>query len=206
MLNDSYLTITAPAEGTYREKGSKFFAFVFPVQSEEQVAEIVTDLRKRFYDARHVCYAYRIGYEQPRFRTNDDGEPSGTAGKPIYGQILANNLSDILIAVVRYFGGILLGTSGLIVAYKTAAADAIAHTQIEERIIEVTLIVRCGYEQLNPVMRIIKELSLNVTEHTQTLNCTLTLRVRQSLLQEVITRFERLPLVIVERITTPDRL
>jgi uncharacterized YigZ family protein len=205
-LNDSYLTITAPAEGTYREKGSKFFAFVFPVQSEEQVAEIVTDLRKRFYDARHVCYAYRIGYEQPRFRTNDDGEPSGTAGKPIYGQILANNLSDILIAVVRYFGGILLGTSGLIVAYKTAAADAIAHTQIEERIIEVTLIVRCGYEQLNPVMRIIKELSLNVTEHTQTLNCTLTLRVRQSLLQEVITRFERLPLVIVERITTPDRL
>ncbi|MCF0172581.1 MAG: YigZ family protein, partial [Bacteroidales bacterium] len=125
--SDCYKSIAAPSTGIYKDKGSKFMAFAYPVESEEEVKSLVSALRKKYFDARHHCWAYRIGRLGEKWRINDDGEPSSTAGKPILGQILSNQLSDTLIVVVRYFGGILLGTPGLIQAYKSAAADAIAN-------------------------------------------------------------------------------
>lgn len=127
---DSYLSIAAPSEGLYKEKGSKFMAFAYPVEEEEQAKEIIADLKKEYFDARHHCYAYRIGHTGDQWRMNDDGEPSSTAGRPIFGQLLSNELSDILVVVVRYFGGIKLGVPGLIRAYKSATADAIANAEI----------------------------------------------------------------------------
>ena len=145
---DSYRTIESNSEGNFKDRGSKFLAFAFPVQNEEQIKIFIGDLKKRYHDARHHSYAYRIYPENPVYRVNDDGEPSGTAGKPIYGQILSNNLMNILIVVVRYFGGTLLGTSGLINAYRAAALDCIDKARIIERTIESTLILNFDYEKL----------------------------------------------------------
>ena len=132
-MEDTYKTIKAPAEGYYTEKRSRFLSFAMPVRTVEEVKAQLDSYRKRFYDARHVCWAYMLGPERKQFRANDDGEPSSTAGKPILGQINSNGLTDILVVVVRYFGGIELGTSGLIVAYRTAAAEAIAAAEVETR-------------------------------------------------------------------------
>ena len=162
---DTYLTISSVSEALYKDKGSKFYAFAYPVQTVEQIKEILAEKRKEYYDARHVCYAYMLGYERNVFRANDDGEPSGTAGRPILGQINSSNLTDILIIVVRYFGGTLLGTSGLIQAYKTSAAEAIAAATIEERIVEKTFISKFGYQDLNAVMRIMKDFDLAIVPY-----------------------------------------
>jgi uncharacterized YigZ family protein len=170
----SFKTIFASAEGLFKDRGSKFLAFAFPVKSAEEALELVKSKRKEFFDARHICYAYMIGTEQVEFRTNDDGEPSGTAGKPILGQINSNELTDILIIVARYFGGILLGTSGLINAYKSAAAAAITNAQIVEIDIEKTIKISCSYENLNVVMKIIKDFSLKVLFQKQDINCEFT--------------------------------
>ena len=182
----------------YKDKGSKFYTFAYPVQTVEQIKEILAEKRKEYYDARHVCYAYMLGYERNVFRANDDGEPSGTAGRPILGQINSSNLTDILIIVVRYFGGTLLGTSGLIQAYKTSAAEAIAAATIEERIVEKTFVSKFGYQDLNAVMRIMKDFDLAIVNQVQEMDCTLYFRIRLSDIDRVRDRFDKLDFVSFE--------
>ena len=195
---DTYLTISSVSEALYKDKGSKFYAFAYPVQTVEQIKEILAEKRKEYYDARHVCYAYMLGYERAQFRANDDGEPSGTAGRPILGQINSSNLTDILIIVVRYFGGTLLGTSGLIQAYKTSAAEAIAAATIEERIVEKTFISKFGYQDLNAVMRIMKDFDLAIVNQIQEMDCTLYFRIRLGDIERVRDRFDKLDFVSFE--------
>ncbi len=195
---DTYLTISSSSEALYKDKGSKFYAFAYPVQTVEQIKEILAEKRKEYYDARHVCYAYMLGYERSVFRANDDGEPSGTAGRPILGQINSSNLTDILIIVVRYFGGTLLGTSGLIQAYKTSAAEAIAAATIEERIVEKTFVSKFGYQDLNAVMCIMKDFDLAIVNQIQEMDCTLYFRIRLGDIERVRDRFDKLDFVSFE--------
>ena len=179
-MEDTYRTISDLSEGYYTEKRSRFFSFALPVRTPDEVKTQLDIYRKKYYDARHVCWAYMLGPDRTTFRANDDGEPSSTAGKPILGQINSNNLTDILIIVVRYFGGIELGTSGLIVAYRTAAAEAIAAARIEERTIDETITITFEYPHLNSVMRIVKEDKPDVLTQSFELTCEMTLRIRQS--------------------------
>ena len=179
-MDDTYRTIRDLSEGYYTEKRSRFLSFALPVRTPDEVKTQVDAYRKKYYDARHVCWAYMLGPDRTTFRANDDGEPSSTAGKPILGQINSNNLTDILIIVVRYFGGIELGTSGLIVAYRTAAAEAIAAARIEERTIDETITITFEYPHLNSVMRIVKEDKPDVLTQSFELTCEMTLRIRQS--------------------------
>ena len=179
-MDDTYRTIRDLSEGYYTEKRSRFLSFALPVRTPDEVKTLIDAYRKKYYDARHVCWAYMLGPGRTAFRANDDGEPSSTAGKPILGQINSNNLTDILIIVVRYFGGIELGTSGLIVAYRTAAAEAIAAARIEERTIDETITITFEYPHLNSVMRIVKEDKPDVLTQSFELTCEMTLRIRQS--------------------------
>ena len=179
-MDDTYHTIRDLSEGYYTEKRSRFLSFALPVRTPDEVKTQVDAYRKKYYDARHVCWAYMLGPDRITFRANDDGEPSSTAGKPILGQINSNNLTDILIIVVRYFGGIELGTSGLIVAYRTAAAEAIAAARIEERTVDETITITFEYPHLNSVMRIVKEDKPDVLAQSFELTCEMTLRIRQS--------------------------
>lgn len=161
-MPDSYKTIVSLSKGLYKEKGSKFLSFAMPASTPEEVKEILNNYRKEYYDARHVCYAYMLGHDRINFRANDDGEPSGTAGRPILGQINSRGLTNVLIIVVRYFGGILLGTGGLVTAYKEAAADALDQAEITERTIETSLCLQFDYILMNEVMRIIKDTNARV--------------------------------------------
>ena len=179
-MDDTYRTIRDLSEGYYTEKRSRFLSFALPVRTPDEVKTLIDAYRKKYYDARHVCWAYMLGPDRTTFRANDDGEPSSTAGKPILGQINSHNLTDILIIVVRYFGGIELGTSGLIVAYRTAAAEAIAAAHIEERTVDETIIITFEYPHLNSVMRIVKEDKPDVLAQSFELTCEMTLRIRQS--------------------------
>ena len=179
-MDDTYRTIRDLSEGYYTEKRSRFLSFALPVRTPDEVKTQIDAYRKKYYDARHVCWAYMLGPDRTTFRANDDGEPSSTAGKPILGQINSNNLTDILIIVVRYFGGIELGTSGLIVAYRTAAAEAIAAAHIEERTVDETITITFEYPHLNSVMRIVKEDKPDVLAQSFELTCEMTLRIRQS--------------------------
>ncbi len=180
-MQDVYKTIEQPAEGYITEKKSKFISFIFPVKTPEQVKEIVDEYRKKYYDARHVCWAYMLGTAREDFRSNDDGEPSGTAGRPILGQINSAELTNVLILVIRYFGGTLLGTSGLIKAYKEAAEDAINHAQIVEKTIDREFTIQFDYTLLNDVMRVLKQFEeAKWTQHfTETCHMTLTIRKSQ---------------------------
>lgn len=178
MAGDTYRTIKQVAEGYYSEKRSRFISYAIPVRSLEEVKERLREYRKRYFDARHVCWAYMLGPDRSTFRANDDGEPSSTAGKPILGQINSNELTDILIVVVRYFGGIELGTSGLIVAYRTAAAEAIAAAEIEERTVDVDVTIAFEYPFLNGVMRVVKEENPTVVSQRFEMDCEMTLRIR----------------------------
>ncbi len=187
-MDDSYKTLESPAEGTYREKGSRFIAFGFPVQNEEEIRNILASLRKKYHDARHHCYAYRLGSIGETYRVNDDGEPSGTAGKPIYGQMLSNNLTHVLVVVVRYFGGTLLGTGGLITAYRSATADMISHAKVIVRLVEVKVRLLFPYDMLNTVMKILKEESLSPGESDFNTMCTLVVKVRASSLDKLTGR------------------
>jgi len=180
MFDDTYRTLAAPAEGLYKEKGSKFLAFAFPVRTTDEVKEHLDRLRKQYFDARHHCYAYILGPTKDAWRANDDGEPSGTGGRPIHGQLLSADLTDTLIVVVRYFGGILLGASGLANAYKTAARDAIDHATIVERTIDVRYRLHFEYAAMNDVMRIVKDFGLKPENQVFDLDCRLDLSVRQS--------------------------
>ncbi|RHV94767.1 IMPACT family protein [Culturomica massiliensis] len=178
-MEDVYKTIETPAEGLYKEKGSKFIAFAYPVRTEEAVKEIVEEIKVRYYDARHHCYAYRLGADKKKFRANDDGEPSSTAGKPILGQILSYDLTDILIVVVRYFGGIKLGVSGLINAYRAAAADAIGHARIVEKTDDEVFRIKFDYTVMNEVMRVVKEEEPEVMFRDFSMECRMTLSIRK---------------------------
>jgi uncharacterized YigZ family protein len=176
---DTYLTISKTAETVYKEKKSRFLAFVFPVESEEEVKDRLQDLRKQYYNARHHCYAYVCGESRQHVRANDDGEPNHSAGDPILGQIRAHNLTNVLVVVVRYFGGVKLGVGGLVQAYKTAAAEALAQAEIVEKIITDTLHVQFDYVRLNEVMKIVKDFELEVAEQHFDNCCTMHLRVRK---------------------------
>ena len=177
---DSYRTVRDLSEGTYTEKRSRFLSFAMPAHTPDEVKALVDTYRKKYYDARHVCWAYMLGSTRTVFRAVDDGEPSSTAGKPILGQINSHNLTDILIIVVRYFGGIELGTSGLTAAYRTAAAEAISAAHIEERTVDEVITITFDYQHLNSVMRIVKEDKPDVLSQSFELTCLMTLRIRQS--------------------------
>ena len=177
---DTYKTIDSKSEGYFRDKGSRFLAFAYPVKSEEDISEILASLKKEYHNARHHCYAWRLGTEVITFRANDDGEPSSTAGKPILGQLLSNELTNILVVVVRYFGGTLLGTGGLINAYRTATADAISNAKIITGIIEEKYKLKFSYNEMNDVMQIIKQENLNVLNTRFELDCELDFSVRKS--------------------------
>lgn len=191
MSEDTYKTIVAPSEGIYTEKRSKFIAKAFPVRTVDEIKVHLEACQKKYYDARHVCYAYMLGHERKDFRANDNGEPSGTAGKPILGQINSNELTDILIVVVRYFGGIKLGTSGLIQAYKAAAAEAIAAAEFVERTVDDVVSFLFEYPFMNDVMRVVKEMNPEIVQQAYDMDCSMTLRIRRSLMPALKARLEK---------------
>lgn len=193
MVIDEYKTITDKvSEGYYTEKRSKFLAFAHHVTSVDEVKDIVASYRKKYYDARHVCYAYMLGAERTEFRANDDGEPSSTAGKPILGQINSNELTDILVVVVRYYGGVNLGTGGLIVAYRTAAAEAIAAAEVKMRQVEERITYDFTYPMMNDVMRIVKEMNPTIVSQTFDNTCSITLSIRKSEAEQLGSRLRKL--------------
>ena len=192
MNSDEYRTIKTEGEGYYTEKRSKFLAFAHHVTSTDEIKELLAGYRKKYYDARHVCYAYMLGPERLEFRANDDGEPSSTAGKPILGQINSNELTDILIVVVRYYGGVNLGTSGLIVAYREAAADAIGHCEIEMRQVEEIITYTFAYPMMNDVMRIVKEMQPRIISQTYDNTCEIRLGIRKSEAEQLRNRLQKL--------------
>lgn len=192
-MTDEYKTIESRVgEGYYTEKRSKFLAFAHHVETVEEVKDILSVYRKKYYDARHVCYAYMLGAERTDFRANDDGEPSSTAGKPILGQINSNELTNILIVVVRYYGGVNLGTSGLIVAYREAAADAIAHSEIVSKQVEEIITYTFSYPMMNDVMRIVKEMSPRIVSQTYDNTCEIRLAIRKSEAEQLRSRLSKL--------------
>jgi len=191
-MTDSFLTIEQAAEGLYKDKGSRFLAYAFPVETEDEVKELVQLLKKEHYSARHHCYAWRLGADKTRFRTNDDGDPSPPAGKPILGQIIRLDLTNILIVVVRYFGGTLLGVSGLINAYREAAADVLANVVIVERLVELGFQVEFDYSLMNPVMKIFKEENLMQKETCFELACRIKTSVRKNEAERVMEKFRKI--------------
>jgi uncharacterized YigZ family protein len=191
-MTDEYRTLKTGGEGYYTDKRSKFLAFAHHVSSVEEIKDLLAGYRKKYFDARHVCYAYMLGPERLEFRANDDGEPSSTAGKPILGQINSNELTDILIVVVRYYGGVNLGTSGLIVAYREAAADAIAHSEIETRQVEEVITYSFSYPMMNDVMRIVKEMQPRIVSQTYDNTCEIKLSIRKSEAEQLKSRLNKL--------------
>jgi len=189
---DEYQTIKNTSEGFYSEKRSKFLAFAHHVESIEEIKELLAHYRKKYFDARHVCYAYMLGAERTDFRANDDGEPSSTAGRPILGQINSAELTDILIVVVRYYGGVNLGTSGLIVAYREAAADALAHATVETRQVEETVVYDFPYVMMNEVMRVVKEMQPRIVGQTYDNTCRIELAIRRSEAEQLRARLSKL--------------
>lgn len=188
---DVYKTIEGQAEGLYKEKGSRFISLAFPVTTEEEIREIIAGLKEKYYDARHHCYAWRLGAAKMLFRSNDDGEPSSTAGKPILGQIQSNDLTNILIVVIRYFGGIKLGVSGLINAYREAAADAIRNAIVVEKTVDLQLRIRFSYLVMNDVMKIVKEEAPDVLERNFEMECEMLLSIRQKQMAQLRARLEK---------------
>lgn len=191
MQEDTYKTIADKSESVYTEKRSKFIAIAVPVRTLAEIKDCLEEYQKKYYDARHVCYAYMLGAERKDFRANDNGEPSGTAGKPILGQINSRELTDVLVIVVRYFGGIKLGTSGLIVAYRTAAAQALEEAETIEKTADETVTVAFEYPFMNDVMRIVKEESPEILGQSYDTDCIMRLRIRKSLMPKMRARLEK---------------
>lgn len=191
-MSDTYLTIQDKSEGIYTEKRSKFLAFAHPVETIDEIKDLLTDYKKKYYDARHVCYAYMLGPERAVFRANDDGEPSSTAGKPILGQINSRELTNILVVVIRYFGGVKLGTSGLIVAYREAAAEALSAATVIEKTIEETVTFTFPYVMMNSVMRVVKELNPRIVEQKYDETCIITLAIKRSMAPMLEERLNKL--------------
>lgn len=190
-MNDTYKTIADLSEGWYKEKMSKFISFAIPVETVEEAKEQIEKYQKQYYDARHVCWAYMLGHERKEFRSNDNGEPSGTAGKPILGQINSHDLTNILIVVIRYFGGVKLGTSGLIVAYREAAAEAISNNKIIECLVEDETTVVFEYPFMNDIMKIVKDMEPTILYQRFDMNCEMTLRIRRSEIDMLRGRLEK---------------
>ena len=199
---DQYKTLSEPSEGIYKEKGSKFITYAYPISTEEEIKPLVDELKKKYYDARHHCFAWQLGTDGNRFRANDDGEPSGTAGKPILGQIKSNELTNLLVVVIRYFGGTKLGTSGLIHAYKEATVDAINNGNIVERTVNDFYRINFDYGVMNDVMRIIKEENPNITKQDFNLRCTIEWSARQSEIEKINSRFCKIESVKIEYLYT----
>lgn len=191
-MSDTYLTIQDKSEGIYTEKRSKFLAFAHPVETIDEIKDLLTDYKKKYYDARHVCYAYMLGPERIDFRANDDGEPSSTAGKPILGQINSRELTNILVVVIRYFGGVKLGTSGLIVAYREAATEALSAATVIEKTIEETVTFTFPYVMMNSVMRVVKELNPRIIEQKYDETCIITLAIKRSMAPMLEERLNKL--------------
>lgn len=192
-MTDEYKTITEViGEGFYSEKRSKFLAFAHHVETIDEIKDILASYRKKYYDARHVCYAYVLGADKADFRANDDGEPSSTAGKPILGQINSYDLTNVLVIVVRYYGGVNLGTGGLIVAYRTAAADALDHATIETRLVEEVITYSFQYPMMNAVMRVIKEMQPRIVSQTFDNTCSISMSIRQEMATVLRDRLEKL--------------
>lgn len=192
-MDDSFLTLATTSEALYKEKGSKFLSFALPVKTEEEVKMNLELFKKKYFDSRHICFAFMLGKDQQIFRTNDAGEPNHSAGDPILGQIRSNNLTDVLVVVVRYFGGTKLGISGLIQAYKTAAALAISNNQIITAIMKEQIILNFAYPSLNEIMRVVKDFELDIVTQNFDLDCQMVLLVRQQLLDQVCAIFENIP-------------
>ena len=191
-MSDTYLTIQDKSEGIYTEKRSKFLAFAHPVETIDEIKDLLTDYKKKYYDARHVCYAYMLGPERTDFRANDDGEPSSTAGTPILGQINSRELTNILVVVIRYFGGVKLGTSGLIVAYREAATEALSAATVIEKTIEETVTFTFPYVMMNSVMRVVKELNPRIVEQKYDETCIITLAIKRSMAPMLEERLNKL--------------
>lgn len=190
-MTDTFKTISLPSEAVYTEKRSKFIAMTFPVTDTDEIKKILEDCQKKYYDARHVCYAYMLGHERKDFRANDNGEPSGTAGRPILGQINSKELTDILVVVVRYFGGIKLGTSGLITAYKTAAAEAIANAEIIEKTVDASISFGFEYPFMNDVMKIVKDEAPQIVSQSYDTDCFMTLSIRMSQMERLKEKLQK---------------
>ena len=190
-MKDLYKTIGSKSEGLYKEKGSKFIALAYPMKSEEAIKRELADLRKRYHDARHHCFAWRLGADLERYRVNDDGEPSGSAGKPIFGQIQSRELTNVLVVVIRYFGGKLLGVSGLINAYRSAASEALDRSLIMELKVNHHFKLEFGYPQMNSVMKVIKDFQLEFEDQQFDMECSLTLKV-----------WKRIEVQVVEKLTS----
>ena len=201
-IEDTYKMMTGPAEGTYKEKGSKFIALAMPVYSEDEVKEKLEELRKQYHDARHHCYAYVLGPDKSAYRMNDDGEPSGTAGRPIHGQIMANDLTNVLVVVVRYFGGVKLGVSGLITAYRSATADALGSANVRELTVNDVYLLSYEYPLMNEVMRVIKDEDLEVVEQDFRLSCKLSFKVRKNYSNKVYERFRSIHGITIDYLKT----
>ena len=197
-MPDSFKTIASIAEGTYSEKRSKFLAFAIPVTTVDEVKQYVAEYQKRYYDARHACYAYMLGAERTEFRANDNGEPSGTAGKPILGQINSYGLTNILIIVIRYFGGIKLGTSGLIVAYRQAAIEALQNAQIIEKTVDDDITFTYEFPMMNAVMKIVKDLNPQIIAQGYDTDCTMTLRIRRGLMPQLRERLMKVDTLTIK--------
>ena len=197
-IKDSYLTIAEPAEAIYKERSSKFLTYAYPVESEDEIKILLDALRKEYYDATHHCYAYRLGAHGEAFRANDDGEPSGTAGKPILGQLLSANLTNCLVVVVRYFGGTKLGVSGLIQAYKESTAEVIAVSKIIEKTVDRIIKIDFDYISMNGVMRIIKEMNPRIDEQVFDNICTMHLRIRESEADQLLAKLSKVEGVTFE--------
>ncbi|MEN9917613.1 MAG: hypothetical protein RL662_49 [Bacteroidota bacterium] len=192
MNTDTFRTVKEIAKGLFTEKKSKFIAYAIPIQTAEDVKTEIEKLRKEYYDARHICWAYMLGANRKEFRANDDGEPSGTAGKPILGQINSNELTDILVAVIRYFGGVKLGTSGLIVAYREAAAEAIQNAEIVDKTVDLDISFEFEYPFMNDVMKVVKDLEPSILEQQYNMDCYMCLRIRKGLFDEMVSRLKKI--------------
>ncbi len=202
LFEDTYKTITRPSEGLFKDRGSKFIARAYPVLSEDEVKQRLEELRKEFHDARHHCYAYQLGVDKSAYRINDDGEPSGTAGRPIFGQILSFDLTNVLIVVVRYFGGTKLGVSGLINAYKTASKEALEASNIITKTINEIYLVKFKYPEMNEVMRILKENNLTPFDQKFELDCELKFSVRKLKANEIYEKYSHLRSINIKYVKT----
>lgn len=202
LFEDTYKTITGSAEGLFKDKGSKFFAYAYPIEDESEVKDLVDQLKKEHFKAVHHCYAYRLGQDRTNFRVNDDGEPSGSAGKPILNVLLSKDITNILVVVVRYFGGTLLGVPGLINAYKTATQEALINAEIIEKTVNEIYEVRFEFVQMNDVMKVVKEFGLKVKNQLFDNQCTLQLEFRRNMTNQIIGKLEKIEPIEIEHIAT----
>ncbi len=202
LFEDTYKTIKAPVEGLFKDRGSKFLAYAYPIEHENEVKPLVDNLKKEHFKAVHHCYAYRLGLDRTNYRVNDDGEPSGTAGKPILNTLLSHDITNILVVVVRYFGGMLLGVPGLINAYKSATAEALTVAEVIEKTVNDVYNVSFEFVQMNDVMKVVKEFGLKIRNQTYDNQCTMELEFRKTLTNQVIGKLEKIDGILVEYLMT----